>query len=215
MTDPYPTITNNKENISMKRTGIQFLVLAILVAGAIGFAGFATAHDMGTPIASPMSGMHNANDGHTMGGNGAAYFTVTNNGTDTDRLIAVSAPVASVVEVHEITDKDGLKEMRPLENGLEIPAGETVTLAPGGYHIMMIGLHEDLNVDMTFDLTLTFEHAGEIVIPVNVQRAAPADDDNLAITVGDLVITGIWSRPAPALQMSGTPVASPVSHHSM
>ncbi len=192
----------------MTRIALRFLALVALV-GLIGWPGLTAAHDMGTPEASPMAGMH---ESHGDGGNGAAYFTVTNNGSESDRLVAASTPVAHVVEIHEVKDNDGVKEMRPLENGLEIPAGETIELAPGGYHIMMIGLTEDLNAGMSFELTLTFEHAGEVTVNVPVQRTAPVDDEVESIELGDLTIEGAWSRPAPALlgDMPGaTPAASP------
>lgn len=195
----------------MTRITLRLLTLAALAFGLIGFGGLATAQDMATPESSPMSGGHGM--GGPMGGTGAAYFTVTNNGSEADRLAAASAPVAKVVEIHEIVDNNGVKEMRPLENGLELPAGETVALAPGGYHIMLIGLTQDLTEGMTYDLTLTFEKAGEVVVPVTVQTAAPMGDAIVTIEAGDLTIAGVWSRPAPALM--GTPEASPEASPTM
>jgi copper(I)-binding protein len=194
----------------MTRTTLRLLALAALAFGLFGFGGLVTAHGDATPEASPMAGM---GGNHGMGGTGAAYFTVTNNGSDADRLIAVSAPVAKVVEIHEIVDNNGVKEMRPLENGIELPAGEAVALAPGGYHIMLIGLTQDLTAGMTYDLTLTFENAGEVVVPVTVQTAAPEGDAIVTIESGDLTIAGVWSRPAPALM--GTPEASPEASPTM
>lgn len=88
-------------------------------------------------------------------------------------------------------------------------------LAPGGYHVMLIGLTGDLTEGMTFDLTLTFEKAGDVIIPVTVQRAAPEGDAIVSIEAGDLTITGVWSRPAPALLMDGTPEASPEASPTM
>lgn len=202
----------------MSRIAVRLLALVALVAGLAGLAGMTSAHDMATPEPSPGAGMHgghgNGMGGHGMGGTGAAFFTVTNNGSEADRLVAASSPVAQVVEIHEIKDNNGVKEMRPLENGLELPAGETVKLAPGGYHIMMIGLTQDLTAGMTFELTLTFEKAGDVLVTVPVQRAAPEGDAIETIEAGDLSIAGVWSRPAPAL-LSGTPEASPVASPTM
>lgn len=194
----------------MTRITLRLLTLAALMFGLVGFSGLATAHDMATPESSPMAG---GMGGH-MGGTGAAYLTITNTGSEADRLVSASAPVAKVVEIHEIVDNNGVKEMRPLENGLELPAGETVALAPGGYHIMFIGLTQDLTAGMTYDLTLTFEKGGEVVVPVTVQHEAPAGDAIVTIEAGDLTIAGAWSRPAPAL-MEGTPVASPEASPTM
>lgn len=194
----------------MTRFTLRMLALVALAIGLIGFSGIATAHNDATPEASPMAG------GNTMGGMGAAYLTIVNSGAESDVLVGASAPeIADVVEIHEIADNNGVKEMKPLENGLEIPAGETVTLAPGGYHIMFIGLKHDLTADATFDLTLTFEHGGEVVVPVIVQTTAPEGDAIVTIEAGDLAISGAWSRPAPALMMDGMPEASPEASPTM
>jgi len=215
-----------EEYEAMTRIAVRLLALVALAVGLVGLVGFTSAQEMATPEPSAMPGMQGQHGmggqgGHGMAGsgNGAAFFTVTNNGAEADRLVSASTTVAAVVEIHEIVDKDGLKEMRPLEHGLEIPAGATVTLAPGGYHIMMIGLTEDLNAGMTFELTLTFEKAGEVTVTVPVQRTAPTVDAIESIEVGDLTVAGAWSRPAPALLMGGTPeaspMASPMAGHSM
>lgn len=206
-------------NKEMTRIAVRLLALVALAIGLVGLTGFTSAQKIATPAASPMPGMQGQHGmgGHGMAGsgNGAAFFTVTNDGAESDRLIAAVASVSHVTEIHEVKDNNGVKEMRPLENGLEILAGETVVLAPGGYHIMMIGLTEDLTAGMSFELTLTFEKAGEIVVTVPVQRMAPEGDTVESIDVGDLTISGVWSRPAPALMMSGTPEASPMASPTM
>lgn len=161
-----------------------------------------------SPEASPMAGEM----GMGMGGTGAAYMVITNAGAESDHLIGGSTSVTEVVEIHEIVDNAGVMEMRPLAEGLEIPANGTVVLEPGGYHVMLIGLTEDLVADMTFDLRLRFEQAGEVTVPVVVQRSAPKGDEIQTTQVGDLTISGVWSRPAPALRDEmGTPEASPVA----
>ena len=195
----------------MSRITRRMLALVALAIGLIGFSGIATAHEMATPEGSPMAG---GMAGHGMGGTGAAYMVITNDG-EADTLVAAAADVAHVVEIHEIVDNNGVMEMKPLEQGLEIPASGSVTLAPGGYHVMLIGLTGDLTEGMTFDLTLTFEKAGDVIIPVTVQRAAPEGDAIVSIEAGDLTITGVWSRPAPALLMDGTPEASPEASPTM
>ncbi len=207
----------------MTRITVRLLALVALAVGLIGLVGFTSAQEMATPepTSAPATQSSQGMGGHAMGGsgNGAAFFTVTNNGAEADRLVSVSTPAATVSEIHEVVDNNGVQEMRPLENGLEIPAGATVTLAPGGYHIMMIGLTQDLNAGMTFELTLTFEKAGEVTVTVPVQRTAPTVDAIETVEVGDLTISGTWSRPAPALLMDGTPeaspMASPMAGHSM
>ena len=73
---------------------------------------------------------------------GGGFLTITNKGTTPDRLIAARSPASNKVEVHEMKMDGNVMKMRELEKGLEIPAGATVTLKPGGYHIMFMGLKD-------------------------------------------------------------------------
>lgn len=101
---------------------------------------------------------------------GAGYLEITNAGTTPDRLIAVKADFPRV-EIHTVLmSDDGVARMRRLEDGLEIAPGETVTLQPGGNHIMFMGLNGDpFEVDETVKATLVFEHAGSIDVVFNVE----------------------------------------------
>jgi copper(I)-binding protein len=98
---------------------------------------------------------------------GAAYLSLTG-GAQADRLTAASTPVAQTAEVHESTSEGGIMRMRPVP-GLDIPAGKTVKLSPGGYHIMMFGLHRPLKAGESFPLTLTFAHAVPVTVTVHVR----------------------------------------------
>jgi copper(I)-binding protein len=97
------------------------------------------------------------------------YLTIINHGAAPDRLVAVSSPQAAVGEVHEMKVEDGVMTMRPLEGGLPIPAGETVTLAPGGYHIMFMELREPFTEGGKVPVTLTFENAGTVETSLHVE----------------------------------------------
>jgi len=110
--------------------------------------------------------------------NSAGYMTITNNGDTDDTLIAASADVSAAVELHTMTMKDGVMRMRQLEGGVPLPAGETVVLAPGGKHIMLIGLKDRLEAGGSFDMTLNFENAGEQVIDVMIRDKQPAQTDD-------------------------------------
>ena len=90
------------------------------------------------------------------------YVTITNNGSESDRLVAVRADFSADPQLHEMSMHDGVMIMRPVEGGIEIPAGQTVELKPGGLHIMFMGLSEQLRKDETRKVTLVFEKAGEI-----------------------------------------------------
>ncbi len=71
---------------------------------------------------------------------------------------------------------NGVMQMRQLANGLPIPAGGSVALKPGGYHVMLIGLKKPLKAGDTFPLMLTFEKAGNISITVSVQAMDASKD---------------------------------------
>ncbi len=98
----------------------------------------------------------------------AGYLTIVG-GTENDALIAASSPVAQRVEIHEtMAGASGMTGMQPVEQ-IEVAAGSTVTLEPGGYHLMLMGVTEELAVGSTVELTLTFETAGDIVIQAAVR----------------------------------------------
>lgn len=88
------------------------------------------------------------------------------------RLTAVSTPVAGVAEVHEMRMEGDIMKMQPLAKGLELPAGKTVELKPGGYHIMLMDLKQPLKKDSSIPLTLVFvdakglESKTELTLPV-------------------------------------------------
>lgn len=73
------------------------------------------------------------------------------------RLVAVSTPVAGVAEIHEMKMDGGVMKMAPVAGGLELPAGKPVELKPGGYHLMLMGLKQQLKGGETLPLTLTVE----------------------------------------------------------
>lgn len=97
---------------------------------------------------------------------GAAYLTLS---SDTgDRLLSVSTPVAEQVMIHAAeTDASGVSRMTHLQT-LALPAGVTVTFAPGGMHLMLMALAVRLEKGARFPLTLTFESAGKVTIEVPV-----------------------------------------------
>jgi periplasmic copper chaperone A len=102
------------------------------------------------------------------GQNSAAYLQITNEGDDDDRLVAASVDLAGSTEVHEVVSEDNVMKMQEVDE-VEVPAGETVSLEPGGYHVMMFDLSEDLTAGDQFDLVLTFDQAGEITVTAEVR----------------------------------------------
>ena len=107
---------------------------------------------------------------HTMGAGlpGAGYLTITGGSTD-DALVAASSPIAGEVQIHETTsDGSGMMGMQSVEQ-IDIPAGGTVALEPGGYHLMLMELSEAPAVGETVELTLTFQRAGDVVVEAEVR----------------------------------------------
>ena len=105
---------------------------------------------------------------------GGGFLTITNKGATADRLIAARSTVSDKVEVHEMKMDGNVMRMRELEKGLEIPAGATVMLKPGGYHIMFMGLKAPLAKDAKVPVTLVFEKAGSLDIQLDVQALGAA-----------------------------------------
>ena len=92
----------------------------------------------------------------------AGYMTITNKGTTPDRVSCVSSDASVHCLIHSMTMEDGVMKMRPVEGGLEIKPGETVTLKPGGYHIMLVDLKHPLEAGQTVKATLKFQNAGTV-----------------------------------------------------
>jgi periplasmic copper chaperone A len=95
---------------------------------------------------------------------GGAYLKITNTGKTPDRLVGGSTSVAKEVQIHEMSMANGVMKMRPVAGGLEIKPGQTVTLKPGGYHVMLIGIKEPLKQGEHFKVTLEFAKAGKVEV---------------------------------------------------
>lgn len=95
---------------------------------------------------------------------GAAYMTLHNSGTAPDRLVAVETPAADGASIHTTVVENNVSSMRAATDGVELPAGGTVTMAPGGTHIMLQGLNKPLVQGEVVSLILVFEQAGRVVV---------------------------------------------------
>jgi periplasmic copper chaperone A len=106
---------------------------------------------------------------------GAGYMTITNKGTKPDAVSCVSDDASAQCQIHTMTLEGGVMKMRPVEGGLEIKPGETVTLQPGGYHIMFVNLKHGLEQGQSVKATLKFEHAGTVDVEYPIAAiGAPA-----------------------------------------
>jgi copper(I)-binding protein len=114
----------------------------------------------------------------------AGYLTVTNNGAAEDHLIGGSSPDAASVEVHEMTMDGNVMRMRPVAGGVPIAAGKTVTLAPGGYHMMLIGPTQQFKLGGMVPVTLEFARAGKVDVMFPVRQAPDATMGNMGSMPG-------------------------------
>nr|MDP2191235.1 copper chaperone PCu(A)C [Rhodoferax sp.] len=93
------------------------------------------------------------------------------------KLVAVSSPVAGVAEVHEMKMEGDVMKMRAVQGGLDLPAGKTLELKPGGYHLMLMDLKAPLAKDSTVPLTLVFKDGkgvqSKVELKVPVTAVAP------------------------------------------
>jgi len=106
---------------------------------------------------------------------GAGYMTITNKGTTPDRLSCVSDDASAQCQVHSMTMEGGVMKMRPVVGGLEIKPGETITLKPGGYHVMFVDLKHPLEQGKSVEAELKFEKAGTVKVDYPIAAiGAPA-----------------------------------------
>jgi copper(I)-binding protein len=97
------------------------------------------------------------------------YVTLTNRGSAPDRLVAVETPTARTTELHEMKEEHGIMKMRALAQGIAIPAVATVTLAPGGLHVMFMEIAAPLKQGESVPARLIFEKAGTIDVVFRIE----------------------------------------------
>ena len=135
------------------------LAIAATVVGCVGdvtSAGIATSGAWARPA--------------PVGGETAAYLQIANPETTADTLVSASSPDAASVTIHQtMTDASGMTGMQPM-TGVGIPVGGSVSLEPGGTHLMVMGLGKDLVGGATLDLELHFKNAGTVTIKAQVKQ---------------------------------------------
>ena len=108
--------------------------------------------------------------------NGVSYMTLHNGGASIDRLIGVSTFIADRAELHAHEMKNNVMKMRHIK-AIDIPAGGTVELKPGGLHVMLFGLRTPLQKGRKFPMVLQFESAGEVDLEVVIESVASRGSD--------------------------------------
>jgi periplasmic copper chaperone A len=108
---------------------------------------------------------------------GVVYMTLMNHGAVPDKLVSVTTPAAGMAMLHESKDDAGVSTMMDM-SGLDIPAGGSIEMKPGGIHIMLMGLTAPLKNGDTLKLTLSFEHAGKIDVDAKIGGVAQTSESN-------------------------------------
>ena len=108
---------------------------------------------------------------------GSAFLTLTSGKTD-DKLVRAESPIAGKTEIHTHVNENGVMRMRAISH-IEIGAGKSVELKPGGFHIMLFDLKQPIIKGEKFPITLTFEKAGQVQVEVAVEdRSAAKHSDH-------------------------------------
>jgi copper(I)-binding protein len=100
------------------------------------------------------------------------FMTIENMGAEADRLIGAESGLSERVEIHEMAMENDVMKMRALADGLELPAGATTELKPGGYHVMFLGLKQPLAEGESYPVTLVFEKAGKLEVELKIEGMA-------------------------------------------
>lgn len=143
----------------------------------------------------------------------AAYMTLENHGENPLRLITAATPAAGIVEIHETTIQNDVMQMRPVEGGIIIAAGDSVVLEPGGLHVMLLDLQHELVQGEALALTLTFEllnddgtFSGELLeriigVPIVGEPVSPSS----------FTVITPWARPTVKAEAGTTAMQGDVS----
>ena len=108
------------------------------------------------------------------GGNGAVYFLVQNHSASADELVGVTSDIAEAVEMHESKMDGDVMQMKQVMS-IPVKGKESIEFAPGGLHVMLIGLRQELKVGDEFQITLQFQGQGDLTLTVPVQEMGDGD----------------------------------------
>ena len=155
------------------------------------------------------SGMEQDQTAGMSGETSAVYMNISNRGESDISIISASSATADRIEFHETRVVDDMARMEALD-GLLIPAGETIELAPGGAHIMLMGLRDDLAPDSQIRMQLVCDSGAVYDLDISIMNMRMTDLDD-EIQIGDLVFSNRWARPASAGAMAQADLNMPAT----
>lgn len=101
----------------------------------------------------------------------AAYMAIKNDGETADKLLSATSTSFGTIELHTVHEMDGVMKMMPIE-AVDVPAGDTAVLEPGGMHLMLFDAKQRFKVGDEFEAQLTFEKAGAVTVTFKVEKPA-------------------------------------------
>lgn len=111
---------------------------------------------------------------------GVGYLVIANTGKTPLRLVSAESPAARMVSLHQSVQTNGVSSMRPVTEGLTIAPGAQIALAPGGYHLMLMGLTQAQTAGGKTPLTLVFEGGRRLQVELVVRASAPTPGEQTA-----------------------------------
>lgn len=145
------------------------ITLALTAAAAVGLQPITVAQPSTVTIENPWT--RATAPGQAVAG---GFMTVINTTGPEDRLLRASSPVAKEVQIHNTTMDEGVMRMRPMADGVAIPAGGRVEFKPRALHLMFMGLQAPIAAGTTVPVTLEFERAGKVGATFRVEAVAAA-----------------------------------------
>ena len=179
MSNPSPAPTFRRVSSGTRRL---FPLAALVIAGASLAVGCSsddttpeakasstevTAESGGTEASVGDLKISNARIGEPAGPNTGMFLSITNDGDTADRLVAVTTGISPEVQLHETVTDGDRTSMQELPSGIDVPAGTTTVLEPGGLHAMFMKV-EPLTADEQVPVTLSFDKAGDVEVEVPV-----------------------------------------------
>lgn len=147
------------------------LLSALLALLAVAACGSGSSASPTAPAGGPLTVKDAWARPAAAGADTAVYFTIVNGKVDADTLTGVSTTAAQSASLHEtMAQGSGMTGMQPVTS-VSIPGGGTVQFAPGGYHVMLTGLKQALNVGDQVQITLTFTQAGSVPVTATVKSS--------------------------------------------
>lgn len=152
--------------IAGEEIGMSRLFPALAIAMLLFLSGAAAEDATAGPISIKDAWSRATPEGANVG---VGYLTITNDGDAPDRLVSADADFAGRAEIHQMTMNNDVMQMRPVPDGVTIPAKGSVVFSPASYHLMFMGLKGPLKQGDAVTGSLTFEHAGKVNVTFQVE----------------------------------------------